>query len=63
MVIERSNMTKNERIVNHLKIEIFDILERQEILNHEHQRLDQLKREKLEKLNNIRNQMKSNPHV
>ena len=56
-------MTKYEKTIIQIKIEIFNILERQEILNHEHQQLDQLKRKKLEELNNIRQQIKNNPNV
>lgn len=50
-------MTQNEKTIIRLKVEIFDILERQEMLNQESRQLDQLKQKKLEQLNNIRRQM------
>lgn len=50
-------MTRNEKTIIRLKVEIFDLLERQEMLNQESRQLDLLKQKKLEELNNIRRQM------
>ncbi len=49
-------MTKNEREIIRLKVEIFDILERQDMLNQENRHLDLLKQKKLEELNRVRQQ-------
>ena len=50
-------MTKKERLIAKLKIEIFDILERQEILNREYREIEQLKQKKLEELRKVRGTM------
>ena len=53
-MIEESAMAEADRRINALKVELFDIIERQTDLSAEHQRLEQVKQNKLRALAMLR---------
>lgn len=50
-------MSKIQKQIDRLKIDIFDILEQQDLLRTQYQRLDNLKKEKLQELYSARQEL------